>query len=215
MKKLKIIVVDDHEFFRRGISMTINSFEYARVVGEATNGRDFLEMLETKTADIVLMDINMSPVNGIEATEKALEKFPDLSVIALTMYDDEEHLQSMIDAGAKGFMLKNIHTADLDRALKLVADGKNFYSEELLTYFTKRFSGKNDKEDSSQLTNRELEILQCVARGLSSKEIAEYFNISIKTVNNHRANISSKTNTHNTAKLIAYALKHNLINFCQ
>ncbi len=215
MKKLKIIVVDDHEFFRRGISMTINSFDYARVVGEATNGKDFLEMPELPTADIVLMDIKMSPVNGIEATEKALEKYPDLKIIALTMYDDEEHLQSMIDAGAKGFLLKNIHTADLDRALKLVDEGKNYYSEELLTYFTRRFSGKDEEEESGQLTNRELEILQCVARGMSSKEIAAHFNISIKTVNNHRANISSKTNTHNTAKLIAYALKHNLINFCQ
>ncbi len=215
MKKLKIIVVDDHEFFRRGISMTINSFDYARVVGEATNGKDFLEMPELPTADIVLMDIKMSPVNGIEATETALEKYPDLKVIALTMYDDEEHLQSMIDAGAKGFLLKNIKTDDLDRALKLVADGKNFYSEELLTYFTKRFSAKKEEEIINKLTNRELEILQCIARGYSSKEIAEHFSISIKTVNNHRANINSKTGSHNTAKLIAYALKHNLINFCQ
>jgi len=160
----------------------------------------------------VLMDIKMPLMNGIDATKAAMQSFPGLKIIALSMFGDEQYLQSMLDAGAKGFLLKNIRTSDLDRALKIIAEGKNFFSEELLTYFTERFSNREGKTGSfDPLTGRELEILQHIANGLTNKEIADKLFISVRTVTNHRANINSKTGANNTAKLIAFALKHNLI----
>ncbi|MCD4664150.1 MAG: response regulator transcription factor [Bacteroidales bacterium] len=213
MEKLKIIIVDDHEFFRKGLALTIKKFNYAEIVAEATNGQEFLDILKNQEADIVLMDIKMPLMDGIEATRIAVHDFPQLKIVALSMFGDEQYLQSMIDAGAKGFLLKNIRTDDLDRALKIIAEGKNYYSEELLTYFTERFS-KKEKEDDfyESLTERELEILQLIAKGLTNQEIADKLFISVRTVTNHRANINSKTGANNTAKLIAFALKHNLIN---
>ncbi|RLD61629.1 MAG: DNA-binding response regulator [Bacteroidetes bacterium] len=212
MEKLKIIIVDDHEFFRKGLAITINKFDYANIVAEATNGLEFLDIIKIKEADIVLMDIKMPLMNGIDATKAAMQSFPGLKIIALSMFGDEQYLQSMLDAGAKGFLLKNIRTSDLDRALKIIAEGKNFFSEELLTYFTERFSNREGKTGSfDPLTGRELEILQHIANGLTNKEIADKLFISVRTVTNHRANINSKTGANNTAKLIAFALKHNLI----
>ncbi len=214
MRKLKIVIVDDHEFFRTGIRMAINGFDYCKIIGEATNGMELLKLLEHHQPDIILMDIKMPLMNGCEATREALKRFPDLKIIALSMYGDEEHLQSMIDAGAKGFLLKNIRTDDLDRALNAVADGKSYYSEEFLEFFTKRFSSKPEDEELFQaLTKRELEILQYIVDGYSNKEIANKLFISIRTVTNHRANINSKTGVNNTAKLIAFAIRHNLVHY--
>jgi DNA-binding NarL/FixJ family response regulator len=194
--------------------MAINGFDYCKIIGEATNGMELLKLLEHHQPDIILMDIKMPLMNGCEATREALKRFPDLKIIALSMYGDEEHLQSMIDAGAKGFLLKNIRTDDLDRALNAVADGKSYYSEEFLEFFTKRFSSKPEDEELFQaLTKRELEILQYIVDGYSNKEIANKLFISIRTVTNHRANINSKTGVNNTAKLIAFAIRHNLVHY--
>jgi DNA-binding NarL/FixJ family response regulator len=211
-KKLKVLIVDDHEFFRHGLKMVINRLKYAHVVGEASNGQDFLDIIPEKNPDIVLMDIQMPKMNGIEATEKALEKYPGLKIVALTMFEDEEYLQSMIDAGAKGFLLKNITREVLDQALQAISSGNNYYSPELLQFFTRKVS-RDNKDDTEEihLTRREREILQLICDGLSNKEIADKLFISERTVVGHKSNLLSKTNCKSAVGLLSYAIKHKLV----
>lgn len=211
-EKLNILIVDDHEFFRNGLKMVINRLKYARVVGEASNGKEFLELLRQKEPDIVLIDIQMPLMNGIEATRRALEEYPDLKIVALTMFDDEEYVQSMIDAGARGFLLKNITREVLDQALQAVDAGKNYYSPELWEFFTKKVvSETRPDEEDLQLTRREKEILQLICDGLSNKEIADRLFISERTVIGHKSNLLAKTNTKSSVGLLSYAIKNRLV----
>ena len=211
-QKLNIIIVDDHEFFRNGLKMVINRLKYARVIGEAANGKEFLELLRQKEPDIVLIDIQMPQMNGIEATRKALEEYPDLKIVALTMFDDEEYVQSMIDAGAKGFLLKNITREVLDQALQAVQSGKNYYSPELWDFFTKKVAREPKQEgEDIQFTRREKEILQLICDGLSNKEIADRLFISERTVIGHKSNLLAKTNTKSSVGLLSYAIKNKLV----
>jgi DNA-binding NarL/FixJ family response regulator len=210
--KLKIFIVDDHEFFRSGLKMVINKLKYAKVTGEAANGRDFLELLAKDEPDIVLIDIQMPLMNGIEATRQALEEYPDLKIVALTMFDDEEYVQSMIDAGAKGFLLKNITKDILDQALQAIQAGKNYYSPELFDFFTKKVVSEPRFEgDDIQLTRREKEVLQLICDGLNNKEIADKLFISERTVVGHKSNLLAKTNTKSSVGLLSYAIKNKLV----
>lgn len=210
--KLNIIIVDDHEFFRNGLKMVINRLKYAKVIGEATNGSEFLALLAKKEPDIVLIDIQMPVMNGIEATRKALELYPDLRIVALTMFDDEEYVQSMIDAGAKGFLLKNITKEVLDQALQAIQSGNNYYSPELWEFFTKKVVREpRQEEEDVQLTRREKEILALICDGLSNKEIADRLSISERTVIGHKSNLLSKTNTKSSVGLLSYAIKNRLV----
>lgn len=210
--KLKIFIVDDHEFFRNGLKMVINRLKYAKVTGEAANGKEFLEMLPKDEPDIVLMDIQMPLMNGIEATRAALDEYPDLKIVALTMFDDEEYVQRMIDAGAKGFLLKNITKDILDQALQAIQTGKNYYSPELFNFFTKKVvSEPKAEEEEVQLTRREKEVLQLICDGLTNKEIADRLFISERTVVGHKSNLLAKTNTKSSVGLLSYAIKHRLV----
>jgi DNA-binding NarL/FixJ family response regulator len=211
-EKLRIIIVDDHEFFRNGVKMVINKLKYAKVVAEASNGKEFLELLKDKEADIVLMDIEMPLMNGIEATERALEEYPDLKVVGLTMFNDEEYIDRMVDAGASGLLLKNISKEILDKALQSIASGNTYYSPELWEYFSKKISQeKKAGEMEQQFTKREMEILTLICDGLSNKEIADKLFISERTVVGHKSNLLAKTNTKSTIGLLSYAIKNKLV----
>lgn len=211
-EKLRIIIVDDHEFFRSGLKMVINRLKYAKVVAEASNGKEFLEIVKEKEADIVLMDIEMPIMNGIEATEKALQDFPDLKVVALTMFNDDEYVERMIDAGANGFLLKNITKDILDQALQSIASGNTYYSPELWEYFSKRITQEKKAGEFEQLfTKREMEVLTLICDGLSNKEIADKLFISERTVVGHKSNLLAKTNTKSTIGLLSYAIKNKLV----
>jgi len=211
-EKLRIIIVDDHEFFRSGVKMVINKLKYAKVVAEASNGKEFLEVIKDKEADIILMDIEMPIMNGIEATKKALEDYPDLKVVALTMFNDEEYIDRMVDAGASGFLLKNISKEILDQALQSIASGNTYYSPELWEYFSKKISQeKKAGEMEQQFTKREMEILTLICDGLSNKEIADKLFISERTVVGHKSNLLAKTNTKSTIGLLSYAIKNRLV----
>jgi len=211
-EKLKIFIVDDHEFFRNGLKMVINRLKYAKVTGEATNGKDFLELLSKNEPDIVLIDIQMPLMNGIEATRIALEEYPDLKIVALTMFDDEEYVQSMIDAGAKGFLLKNITRDVLDQALQAIQAGKNYYSPELFEFFTRKVVREPRlDEDEIQLTRREKEILQLICYLLTNKYIADKLFISERTVIGHKSNLLSKTDCKSSVGLLSYAIRHKLV----
>jgi DNA-binding NarL/FixJ family response regulator len=213
---IRVTVVDDHEIFRSGLRMVINKMGYAKVVAEAGDGEDFLRQLPELETDIVLMDIEMPILNGVEATKKALEIKPDLKVIALTMFKEDAYIQSMIEAGVKGFLIKNIRKEVLERALQAVYHGKTYFSEELWDYFTRSIVKEEKKDErplaeSIGLTRREHDVLCLMAEGLSNKEIADRLFVSERTVVGHKSNLMAKTNTKNTVSLLAYALRNGLI----
>lgn len=211
-KTLKIIIVDDHEFFRNGLKMVVNRLKYATVVGEASNGREFIEIQKEKQADLVLLDIQMPIMNGIEASEIAMQEFPDLKIVILTMFDDEEYIEKMMDIGVHGFLLKNITRDLLDQALQSIAAGNTYYSPELWSYFGKKFSEQKKEEKTElQFTPRETEILQLICDGLSNKEISEELFISERTVIGHKSNLLAKTNCKSTISLLSFAIKNKLV----
>lgn len=213
MQKLKIYLVDDHKLFREGLKLLLSTQDFIHHIYEASNGREFLENLSMVDCDVVLMDIEMPEINGIEATREALKMRPDLKIIVLSMYGDEQYYYQMIDAGAKGFMLKNTGIEKVIAAIRKVASGENFFSEELL------FNILNNMRDTkvepevhdNELSEREMEILYHVCKGKSNQEIAGELFISKRTVDKHRANLLCKTGCRNTAALVMYAIKNKII----
>lgn len=211
-KSVKIIIVDDHEIFRNGLKMVLGKLEFVDVVGEASNGQDFLDLIRKVNCDIVLMDIEMPIMSGIDATKIALKENPSLKIISLTMFTDDDYVQSMMDAGVKGFLVKNINKETLNKAITTVASGGNYYSEELFKFFTRKLNNqKSDQESDVQFTSREKEILQLLSEGLSNKEIADVLYVSERTVVGHKSNMLAKTGCKSAISLLAYALRHKLI----
>ena len=214
-KKIKIFIVDDHEIFRNGLKMVFDKLKYVEIAGEATEGSEFINMLDETKTDIVLidmMDIEMPGLNGIEVTKKSLQKYPDLKIIALTMFGHDESVQSMLDAGAKGFLMKNLNKETLVKAIQTVYNGGNYYSEELFDFFTRQIAKEKKKPgDTLKLTRREKEILQLLCEGLSNKEIADALFISERTVLGHKTNLLTKTDMKNSLSLMSYAIKNKLV----
>lgn len=218
MKRLKICIVDDHKLFREGLKLLLSTQDFVKQVYEASNGREFIESLPLTDCDVVLMDIEMPEMNGIEATREALRLRPDLKVIVLSMYGDEQYYYQMIDAGAKGFMLKNAGIENVINGICKVADGENFFSEELLLGIVNNMRDSRKREPAvemadsgNDLSDRELEILYHVCRGESNQEIADALFISKRTVDKHRANLLSKTGCRNTAALVMHAIRNKLV----
>ncbi len=211
MGKIRIIIADDHQLFRNGLKILLNSFPEFEVTGEASNGMEFLELLKTAQADIALMDINMPEMDGIEATRKGIKMNPSISVIALSMYGEEEYYYKMVDAGAKGFLLKDSDISEVKEAILTVVKGGNYFSQELLYHVIQKIKHREQETKSANLSKREREILAKICEGLSNQEIAEALFISKRTVDKHRANLLGKTNSKNTASLILFAIKNKLI----
>ena len=211
MEKIKIIIADDHQLFRNGLKILLNSFPGFEITGEAGNGEEFLRVLKNSPADIALMDINMPEMDGIEATRKASRLFPSTSIIALSMYGEEEYYYKMVDAGAKGFILKDSDISEVREAIITVQRGGNYFSQELLYHVIQKIKNRENESKSANLSRREKEILFKICEGLSNQEIAEALFISKRTVDKHRANLLGKTNSKNTASLILFAIKNKLI----
>lgn len=207
-----IVIVDDHSLFRNGLRILLTASGQFNVIGEAENGKEFIELLDHLTPDIVLMDIDMPVLDGIEATRLALKKTPSLKVISLSMFGEEEYYYKMIEAGVKGFLLKNSDINEVRSAIQTVAQGGKYFSQELLYNVVKNIrSTAKDIETTETLSEREIEVLIQICKGLSNNEIAENLHISKRTVDKHRANLLDKTNSKNTAHLVMYAIKHKLI----
>jgi len=209
-KVIRIILAEDHDVFREGLKVFIETIDNAVVVAEASNGQELLDVLEKTKCDIVFTDIKMPVMDGIQATKIAIQRYPDLKIAALSMYGDEKYLQSMLDAGAKGFILKKVKRNELELAIKSLSEGNNYFSQELLSFFTDKFLGKNQNVQS-KFTERELEILQLLARGYSNQKIGEMLFISTHTINVHRANLISKTGSKNIVDLLLYAIINKLV----
>jgi len=212
-KKPTLIIVDDHLIFQQGLKAMITAENIATVIGEASNGNDFIEMLSQCKPDLVLMDIDMPQMNGMEATQKAIEMIPDLKIIALTMFGDEDYYYKMIDLGVKGFILKSTGIAELEKAIRDVTAGESYFSNELLRRIIKNFSRNSVQKntDTKDLTEREIEVLKLICEGLTTEETAKKLNISPKTVKTHRSNLLEKTACKNTPGLILFAIKNKIV----
>jgi len=210
--KRKVIIVDDHTLFRNGLRILLNNLENYQVVAEAANGKQFLDLLKINVPDLVLMDISMPVMDGIEASTIAHELYPDLKIITLSMYGEEDYYYKMVNAGVKGFVLKNSDIKEVKTALDVVYDGGSFFSSELLQNLVNSLkSSAKSKEFHTELSEREMEILILICQGMSNQEIADKLFISKRTVDKHRANILEKSESKNTAQLVVYAIKNRLV----
>ena len=214
-KKPDIIIVDDHLIFRQGLKSILALHNIANVIGEASNGSEFIRLLSDLKPDLVLMDIDMTTMNGIDATENAMILMPELKIIAFTMFSEEEYYYKMIDRGVKGFILKTYGINELQNAINKVMSGESYFSNELLMRIIKNFGQLNKiipfKHD--KLTPREIDVLQQICLGLSTDEIAEKLFISPRTVKSHKSNLLEKTVCKNTPSLILYARKNKIVEF--
>lgn len=210
--KRKVVIVDDHTLFRNGLRILVNTMDDYQVVGEASNGKQFLDLLENDIPDLVLLDINMPVMDGIEAATIAQKLYPELKIITLSMYGEEDYYYKMVNAGVKGFVLKNSDIKEVKTALDVVYDGGSFFSSELLQNLVNSLkSSSKSKESHAELSEREMEILILICQGLSNQEIGDKLFISKRTVDKHRANILEKSESKNTAQLVVYAIKNKLV----
>ncbi|MDE5621570.1 MAG: response regulator transcription factor [Alistipes sp.] len=206
----RIALVDDHTLFRNGLRGLLEHCAGYRVVGEAGGGEEFLAMLEGLDADVVFMDFAMPGLDGAQTTERALARRPDLKIITLSMFGEESYYSRMVEAGARGFLLKDSDIGDVIEAVETVASGGSYFSPGLLSSLTGRMQPREAAADEP-LSSREREILVGVCRGLSNQEIADELFISKRTVDKHRANILEKTGCKNTASLVVYAIRNRLV----
>ncbi|MFA6922821.1 MAG: response regulator transcription factor [Bacteroidales bacterium] len=215
-KKIKIIVADDHEIYRKGIVEIIKSLSNTELIAEAADGQELLNLVNKNQVDVVFTDIKMPIMNGIEATREILSKYPSIKVIALTMFGDDKFLRNMIDAGAKGFLLKNTNSKEINTAINNVIKGATYYSVNfLLSAFKKVYGVKSKDKDSEpeniRFTDMEYKIIRFIAKGKSFDEIGKVLNIKFNTVKNYVYPLFKKTSSKNKAELIVYALKNRLI----
>ena len=209
MKNLDVFIVDDHALFRKGLTYALSRADHFGNIYEAANGLEFLEALKNIRPDIVLMDISMPDMEGPEATRKALQKYPDLKIIALSMHNDLPHFKQMIDAGVMGFLSKDADLEDVLSAIRSVAKGQKTFSQELMYDLVRELSDTRSK--SELLSKREKEVLLLISSGMSNQQIADKLHLSKRTVDKHRENILAKTQTKNTAELIMYSIRNGLI----
>jgi DNA-binding NarL/FixJ family response regulator len=213
----KIIIVDDHSLFREGIKLLIENEGLGEVIAEAENGQVFLTLLETLHPDLVIMDIEMPVMGGLEATEKALRIRPELKILVLTMQNEKSNYFEMTRAGAIGFVLKTSGKQEFERAIDAISRGEHYFSNDLLHQIILNMNSSDEpvlnkpKPEGEKLTTREKEVLQYFCEGLSVSEIAAKLFISIKTIESHRSALLRKTDSRNTINLVLYAIKNKLV----
>jgi len=208
---MNILLVDDHNLFRNGLKMLIDNIPGYKVTGEASNGKEFLEKIKTEEFDIIFLDIEMPDISGINAAKQAMLINRELKIITLTMYGEEEYLDQMVQAGAKGFLLKNSDIQEVKTAIEVVSHGGTYYSQELMQGILKNLRQvKETKVVECEFSERESEVLHLICTGLSNQVIGDKLFISKRTVEKHRANLLLKTNSKNTAELVIYAIKNQI-----
>jgi DNA-binding NarL/FixJ family response regulator len=207
MEKRRIFIVDDHALFRSGLKHILEATGEYKVTAEASNGAEFLARLEDHKPDLVILDINMPVLNGIEASKIALEKDPGLPILILSMYGDAENYATLLNLGVRGFVLKEADNEEFLTAIRKISEGGNYFSQELLL----RIIRKETPQTHVNLSDREKEVLVLISKGLSTREIASILNISQRTVERHRTTLLDKTETRNAVSLVIFAIKNNLI----
>ena len=215
MSKLRILLADDHTIVRHGLRVLLERHPGFTVIGEASNGREAVQIAEQELPDIVLMDVAMPLLNGIEAAFRITSAFPKISVVILSMHSDESYVLRSLKAGARGYLLKDSAEGDLIQALSAVAAGKAFFSPAvsklLADDYLRQVHQRGLEDPYDLLSPREREILQLIAEGKSSKDVASLLNLSAYTIDTHRANLMQKLNVHNIPELILYAVRRGII----
>lgn len=214
MEPIRVLIVDDHALFRQGLARILEMEEDIVVVGEAANGREALDRAPELRPHVVLMDINMPVVNGLEATRRLHRKLPHVGIIGLTIHDDEEYLRELIKEGAQGYLLKDTEPVRVVEAIRRVFRGEAFLPPNLITKLFSTLQRPSAADDAAppeeDLTPREREVLQCIAQGMSNKEIAVSLYISEKTVKNHISSIFRKLDLTDRTQAAVYAIKQGL-----
>jgi DNA-binding NarL/FixJ family response regulator len=213
MPKIRIILADDHNLTRAGLRLLLEQIEGVEVLGEADNGRDALALARQHTPQLILMDISMPEMNGIEALSRITKEIPSARVIILSTHSDEAHVLDALRAGAAGYLLKNAATRELHAAVDAVAKGGTFLSPQIASLVIARSTGRTPSSPGTldHLTGRQREILQLIAEGKSTKEMAFLLNVSVKTIETHRAQLMDRLNIRDIAGLVRYALKAGLV----
>lgn len=209
MKK-KIIIADDHDLIHIGIKNIFSGESKYSIVGHAYSGKEAIEKAIELNPDIIFMDISMPDGNGIYATQEILKKNPNIKIIALSQYDNNEYLSQMINSGCSGYLLKNSRKEEIFEALKTVFEGNKYMNPNMINKFF-AYESKSKQSIEQKLTKRELEILKNIAKGKNNPEIADELNISIRTVETHRRNLMQKLKVNSVVELLRYATKFNLI----
>jgi len=210
---IKVLIADDHQIVREGLRSMLEKEPGIKVVGEAEEGRTTLRLARELTPDVIIMDVAMPDLNGIEATRQIVAEFPAIKVIALSMHDDRRFVLHMIKAGAKGYLLKDSAFKDLAKAIRVVVANKTYLSSEIADIVVKDYLATTASEESSAfylLSPREREVLQLIAEGKTSNQVAENLHVSIKTVETHRAQLLRKLKVKSVAELTKYAIREGL-----
>jgi two-component system, NarL family, response regulator NreC len=213
---IRILLVDDHVVLRAGLRMLLSADAEVAIVGEAETGREGVRLAQELRPDVVLMDISMPDMNGIEATRRIKESAPGIAVLALTMHEDDQYFFEMLAAGASGYVPKRAAPNDLIAAIHAVRDGGMFLFPSVARLLVNDYLHKREHSDATSprmedLTEREREVLTLIAEGRNNQDIADALVISVKTVNRHRENIMSKLNLHSRVELVRYAIEKGLI----
>lgn len=214
MSKIRIVVADDHHILLDGLKALLQKQKDLEIAGMYDNGLSLFDDLPKSQPDVALVDINMPGLNGMELTKKIKEFYPGLPVIALSMHDDATHIMEMIEAGATGYLLKNVNDTELLGAIRAVSMGKMYFSQEVsdtITAYAVNKQRKQEQAEEVKLTDRELEILKLISEEMSNAQIAAALFISERTVETHRKNMLRKTNNKTIVGLLKYALERNLI----
>ena len=215
MSAIKVLLADDHGVVRKGLRFLVEQEDDITVVGEAGDGREAVRMAKDLQPDVIVMVIAMPQLNGIDATAQALKASPNSGVLILSMHSDESYILRSLEAGARGYILKDNAEEHLVQAIRVVAQGKPFFSpviaQTLLEDYMRNLQQKGQQDSYSLLTDREKQVLQLLAEGRSNKDVAQLLDLSVYTVETHRTRIMQKLNLHNTAELVLYAVRKKII----
>ncbi|MCG8515011.1 MAG: response regulator transcription factor [Halanaerobiales bacterium] len=210
---VRLMIVDDHPFFRQGVSLFLDGVEWVDLVGEADNGKKALDILHQQPVDLVLMDLQMPEIDGIETTKQVLEEWPTVKVLVLTSFNSWDQVYQALQAGASGYLLKNAKPEQLLAAIRAAVAGGSYLGTQLARELLERVTRDPDEESQglSPLTEREVDVLKLIGRGLGNKEIAGELFLSVKTVKTHTANIFAKLELSNRTQAAIYAIRHGLV----
>lgn len=212
---IKLMIADDHEIFRDGFKLMLTKYPEIILIGEAANGKELVDEAMNLQPDVIITDIKMPVMDGIEATKMIIERFPDMGIIGLSMYDEDDLIVEMLEAGAKGYLIKNAGKEQITEAIRTVYNNDPYYckttSHKLTNMIARSRFNPYKKTAKAEFSEREIEIIDLVCKELTNKEIADKLFLSVRTVEGHRLKILEKMNVKNSVGLVVYALKNGIV----